>query len=101
MNVIKVLPESAIKFGSFEVESLAILSPPRDVVGLSVLEIKAAKKAMAHLEGADDVTKISSFSRFVAGGIGGVVSQSVFPDGWCGPQAYLIRPGFPYIPSIP
>lgn len=36
---------------------------------------------MAHLEGAEDATKISSISRFVAGGIGGVVSQSVPPDG--------------------
>ena len=45
------------------------------------MEIKAAKRALAHLEGAEDVTKISSFSRFMAGGIGGVVSQSVFPDG--------------------
>jgi len=58
LNVLKVLPESAIKFGSFE----------------------ASKRTMAHLEDADDVSQISPISRFVAGGIGGVVSQfSIYP----------------------
>lgn len=58
LNVIKVLPESAIKFGSFE----------------------AAKRALARLEGADDVKNISPIARFMAGGVGGVVSQfAVYP----------------------
>ncbi|EWC47967.1 hypothetical protein DRE_02849 [Drechslerella stenobrocha 248] len=53
LNVAKVLPESAIKFGSFE----------------------AAKRLFARLEGKDDPKQISSVSRFLAGGVGGVVSQ--------------------------
>ncbi|KAL7271075.1 hypothetical protein RUND412_006192 [Rhizina undulata] len=58
LNIIKVLPESAIKFGSFE----------------------AAKRTLAKLEGANDVNQISPLSRFLAGGIGGVVSQfSIYP----------------------
>ncbi|KAI5806724.1 mitochondrial carrier domain-containing protein, partial [Peziza echinospora] len=58
LNVIKVLPESAIKFGSFE----------------------AAKRALARFEGAEDVRDISPMARFLAGGIGGVVSQfSIYP----------------------
>ncbi|KAI5795556.1 mitochondrial carrier domain-containing protein [Geopyxis carbonaria] len=58
LNVVKVLPESAIRFGSFE----------------------AAKRAMARLEGVEDVSQISQLSRFCAGGIGGVVSQfSIYP----------------------
>ncbi|EGX47144.1 hypothetical protein AOL_s00097g190 [Orbilia oligospora ATCC 24927] len=58
LNVVKVLPESAIKFGSFE----------------------AAKRLFARLEGADDPKHISGGSRFLAGGVGGVVSQlAVYP----------------------
>jgi len=58
LNVVKVVPESGIKFGSFE----------------------AAKRALARAEGHDDPNRISSLSRFLAGGIGGVVSQAaVFP----------------------
>jgi hypothetical protein len=33
---------------------------------------------MAYLEGVEDVSLISPLSRFVAGGVGGVVSQFVF-----------------------
>ncbi|KAH0605505.1 uncharacterized protein H6S33_004727 [Morchella sextelata] len=58
LNVVKVLPESAIKFGSFE----------------------AAKRTLARLEGAEDASQISPMARFLAGGIGGVVSQfSIYP----------------------
>lgn len=54
---------------------------------------------MAHLEGADDVSQISPISRFVAGGIGGVVSQFVFLEACISP--YLIWSiGFRYIPLI-
>jgi hypothetical protein len=35
---------------------------------------------MASLEGVEDVSQISPVSRFVAGGVGGVVSQLVFPS---------------------
>jgi solute carrier family 25 phosphate transporter 23/24/25/41 len=53
LNVLKVMPESAIKFGSFE----------------------GAKRAMAQFEGHGDPSKINSFSKFIAGGTGGVISQ--------------------------
>jgi solute carrier family 25 phosphate transporter 23/24/25/41 len=47
------MPESAIKFGSFE----------------------AAKRALAQLEVHGDPNKIHPYSKFVAGGTGGVISQ--------------------------
>lgn len=47
------MPESALKFGSFE----------------------AAKRAMAQIEGHGDPARINPYSKFVAGGFGGVVSQ--------------------------
>ncbi|KAH6679551.1 mitochondrial carrier domain-containing protein [Halenospora varia] len=53
LNVVKVMPESAIKFGSYE----------------------AAKRALAQLEGHGDPTNINPYSKFVAGGVGGIVSQ--------------------------
>ena len=51
----KVMPESAIKFGSYE----------------------AAKRTLAQLEGHGDPQNINSYSKFVAGGAGGVISQYV------------------------
>lgn len=51
------MPESAIKFGSYE----------------------AAKRALCQLEGHGDPQNINPISKFVAGGAGGVVSQFVFP----------------------
>ncbi|ORY85618.1 mitochondrial carrier domain-containing protein [Protomyces lactucae-debilis] len=55
LNVLKIFPESAIKFGSYE----------------------AAKKFIAGPAGTDE---LSSASRFLAGGIAGAVSQaSVYP----------------------
>ncbi|KAF4628020.1 hypothetical protein G7Y89_g10133 [Cudoniella acicularis] len=53
LNVVKVMPESAIKFGSYE----------------------AAKRALAQLEGHGDPGSINPYSKFVAGGVGGLVSQ--------------------------
>jgi solute carrier family 25 phosphate transporter 23/24/25/41 len=47
------MPESAIKFGSFE----------------------ASKRALAQIEGHGDPNKISSVSKFISGGTGGVISQ--------------------------
>lgn len=47
------MPESAIKFGSYE----------------------AAKRFMARVEGSGDIHNISSFSKFIAGGLGGMFSQ--------------------------
>lgn len=47
------MPESAIKFGSYE----------------------GAKRAIAHLEGHGDANQMNPVSKFVAGGLGGMVSQ--------------------------
>ncbi|KAI9770613.1 MAG: hypothetical protein M1840_003205 [Geoglossum simile] len=58
LNVVKVMPESAIRFGSYE----------------------ASKRAFAKLEGHDDPKQISNVSKYVAGGVGGLISQfSVYP----------------------
>ena len=54
LNVLKVMPESAIKFGAYE----------------------ASKRALAQIEGSD-TTHLQPWSQFLAGGIGGVVSQCV------------------------
>jgi solute carrier family 25 phosphate transporter 23/24/25/41 len=53
LNVLKVMPESAIKFGSYE----------------------GAKRALAHIEGHNDPQNINPYSKFIAGGLGGMVSQ--------------------------
>ena len=47
------MPESAIKFGSYE----------------------TAKRILAQLEGHGDPKKINPYSKFAAGGFGGLVSQ--------------------------
>ncbi|KIW40178.1 hypothetical protein, variant [Exophiala oligosperma] len=54
LNVVKVMPESAIKFGAYE----------------------AAKRAFAKIDGSDP-KHLQPTSQFLAGGIGGVVSQCV------------------------
>lgn len=53
--MIKVMPESAIKFGSYE----------------------AAKRLMAKVEGHGDTNRIHPYSKFIAGGIGGITSQAI------------------------
>nr|POE51910.1 calcium-binding mitochondrial carrier sal1 [Quercus suber] len=55
LNVIKVMPESAVKFGSYE----------------------AAKRAVARFEGHNDPKRISGSSQFIAGGVAGMISQAV------------------------
>ncbi|THW05404.1 hypothetical protein D6D23_09203 [Aureobasidium pullulans] len=55
LNVVKVMPESAVKFGSYE----------------------AAKKMVARFEGHTNTRKISPVSQFIAGGVAGMVSQAV------------------------
>ncbi|KAL1836958.1 hypothetical protein VTJ49DRAFT_4437 [Mycothermus thermophilus] len=58
LNVVKIMPESAIRFGSYE----------------------ASKRFLASWEGHDDPTRISTVSKFVAGGIGGMTAQfCVYP----------------------
>ncbi|ODV95982.1 hypothetical protein PACTADRAFT_49405 [Pachysolen tannophilus NRRL Y-2460] len=58
LNVLKVFPESAMKFGSFEI----------------------AKRFLCTVEGVDDPTHLSKISTYLSGGFGGVVSQfAVYP----------------------
>ena len=57
LNVVKVFPESSMKFGSFEV----------------------TKKLMSRLEGSEP-DRLSKFSTYIAGGLAGVIAQfSVYP----------------------
>ncbi|GAB7331044.1 hypothetical protein MBLNU13_g02538t1 [Cladosporium sp. NU13] len=55
INVVKVMPESAVKFGSYE----------------------ASKRAVARFEGHSDTRNISAPSQFIAGGMAGMMSQAV------------------------
>lgn len=58
LNIVKVFPESSMKFGSFEL----------------------AKKLMTELEGCRETSELSKFSTYIAGGLAGVVAQfSVYP----------------------
>ncbi|OAA79842.1 calcium dependent mitochondrial carrier protein [Akanthomyces lecanii RCEF 1005] len=58
LNVVKIMPETAIKFGSYE----------------------AAKRAFANVEGHGDPSRINSFSKFTAGGVAGMIAQfCVYP----------------------
>lgn len=58
LNVLKVMPESAIRFGSFEF----------------------AKRLLSQLEGHGDPKKINPYSKFLAGGLGGMASQCDFQN---------------------
>ncbi|KAI4132936.1 MAG: hypothetical protein LQ347_002348 [Umbilicaria vellea] len=53
LNVIKVMPESAIKFGSYE----------------------GSKRALCRLEGHDDPKSLNPWSQFFAAGLGGIISH--------------------------
>ncbi|PNY23910.1 Calcium-binding mitochondrial carrier SAL1 [Tolypocladium capitatum] len=53
LNVVKIMPETAIKFGSYE----------------------AAKRALANFEGHGDPRQINSYSKFTAGGVAGMIAQ--------------------------
>ncbi|EKG19459.1 Calcium-binding EF-hand [Macrophomina phaseolina MS6] len=55
LNVVKVMPESAVKFGAFE----------------------ASKRMFARIEGHGNPRDIHTWSKFMAGGFGGMVSQAV------------------------
>ncbi|EGR46088.1 uncharacterized protein TRIREDRAFT_80775 [Trichoderma reesei QM6a] len=58
LNVVKIMPETAIKFGSYE----------------------AAKRALANFEGHGDPKNINSYSKFIAGGLAGMIAQfCVYP----------------------
>ncbi|KAI2617427.1 mitochondrial carrier [Hypoxylon sp. NC1633] len=53
LNVVKIMPETAIRFGAYE----------------------AAKKALASFEGHNDMQRINPYSKFVAGGVAGMTAQ--------------------------
>ncbi|KAF7197279.1 Calcium-binding mitochondrial carrier SAL1 [Pseudocercospora fuligena] len=55
INVVKVMPESSVKFGAYE----------------------AAKRAIAKVEGHGNPKQISSSSTFIAGGCAGMIAQAV------------------------
>ncbi|KAJ5568273.1 Calcium dependent mitochondrial carrier protein [Penicillium hetheringtonii] len=58
LNVLKVMPESAIKFGAYE----------------------SAKRFFARMEGHNDTKRLLPASQFLSGGIGGMVAQCfVYP----------------------
>ncbi|KAI1815764.1 mitochondrial carrier [Poronia punctata] len=58
LNVVKIMPETAIRFGAYE----------------------AAKKALARLEGHGEPHNINPYSKFVAGGVAGMAAQfCVYP----------------------
>ncbi|KAI1178207.1 mitochondrial carrier domain-containing protein [Nemania sp. FL0916] len=58
LNVVKIMPETAIRFGAYE----------------------AAKNALAGLEGHSDTHNINPYSKFVAGGLAGMAAQfCVYP----------------------
>jgi solute carrier family 25 (mitochondrial phosphate transporter), member 23/24/25/41 len=69
LNVTKVFPESAIRFGYVKLDDL-----------FDGRSYEASKRALARFEGVDDPRQLSGFSSFIAGGIAGGVSQiSVYP----------------------
>lgn len=75
LNVVKVMPESAIKFGAYE----------------------ASKRALARIEGHNDPKHLHPASQFLAGGFGGVVSQCVvYPLDTL--KLYVFRPVTPLLP---
>ena len=51
--MIKIMPETAIRFGAYE----------------------AAKKALANIEGHGDTQQLGSINKFIAGGTGGMIAQ--------------------------
>ncbi|OTB01597.1 hypothetical protein M426DRAFT_63815 [Hypoxylon sp. CI-4A] len=58
LNVVKIMPETAIRFGAYE----------------------AAKKTLASFEGHNDTHHINPYSKFVAGGVAGMTAQfCVYP----------------------
>lgn len=78
LNVLKVMPESAIKFGAYEVSS----APPRQcLLGRPADLDQASKRAFARLEGHNDPKRLLPVSQFLSGGFGGMVAQYVTANG--------------------
>ena len=78
MNVVKIMPETAIKVcvGPFQGD----LGYDANGPNLQFGAYEAAKRSLAQLEGHDDAGAINPYSKFVAGGIAGMIAQfSVYP----------------------
>ena len=74
INVVKVMPESAVKFGSYEVcQPIRVGSQTSHITYTS----QASKRAVARFEGHSDTRNISAPSQFIAGGMAGMMSQAV------------------------
>lgn len=72
LNVIKIMPETAIKVCSFKLfPALETSSTDRLQFG----SYEAAKRTLATLEGHDDPTRINPYSKFAAGGVAGMTAQ--------------------------
>lgn len=65
------MPESAIKFGSYEVESESFL------IFYHLRSVQASKRILARLEGHNDPKALHPWTQFLAAGMGGMFSQSV------------------------
>ena len=71
LNVVKVMPESAIKFGSYEVGTLGIFEHRKLII------LQGSKRLLARLEGHDDPKALKPWSQFFAAGMGGMFSQLI------------------------
>ena len=77
LNVIKIMPESAIRVRiSLEQSHKTVIFANTEQFG----SYEASKRFLAAYEGHNDPTQISTVSKFVAGGIGGMTAQfCVYP----------------------
>lgn len=69
LNVIKVMPESAIKFGSYEVCTLSLF------IFIILIAVQGSRLAFARVEGHGDPKGLNPWSQFFAAGMGGMISQ--------------------------
>ena len=67
------MPESAIKFGSYEVCTSTI--PVDHFWEQQLIILQGAKRALARLEGHNDPKALQPWTQFFAAGIGGMISQ--------------------------
>jgi solute carrier family 25 phosphate transporter 23/24/25/41 len=75
LNVIKIVPESAIKFWAFE----------------------SAKSVLAKATDAEDKNSISVGARFIAGGMAGLCSQfTIYPYVFYGPKNWQLVPALTF-----
>ena len=83
LNVLKVMPESGIKFGAYEVCLTRWSEGHRQHLTDSS---QGAKRVAARLEGHDDPKSLGGLAQFFAAGLGGSISQSVVTRFWRSPS---------------